>query len=119
MRLCLSVLAVSAVLSLGCGGGTSDPSPPPPPPSSNAVAVTSNQFNPQTLTVATGATVTWNFQGGLHNVTFQDNQNNSADRTTGSHTRSFGTAGTFRYRCTLHSNAGDFTTGMVGSVVVQ
>lgn len=103
----------------GCSGGMnpSPPPPPPPPPAANTVAVTSNQFNPAALTVARNTTVTWNFSGGPHNVTFEDGQGNASDRSSGSHTRTFGTAGAFRYRCTIHST--NFDSGMIGAIQVN
>ena len=123
MRSNLVLLATSAALGLGCGGSSgpnpSPPPPPPPPPAVNTVNVSSNAFDPQALNVtARGATVTWNWQGGTHNVTFEDNVNNGPNQSSGSHARTFSTPGTFRYQCTNHSVAGNFTNGMVGSVVV-
>ena len=106
-------LALVTAFGLGCSGGT-NPSPPPP---ANSVAVTTNQFTPASLTVTPNTTVTWNFNSGTHNVTFEDGQGNVGDRTSGTHTRSFSAAGTFRYRCTNHST--NFTSGMIGSVVVN
>ena len=62
--------------------------------------------------------MTWTWRGsGTHNVTFEDNQNSSLTQTSGTHSRTFGATGTVRYRCTIHSS--NFTSGMVGSVVVQ
>ena len=113
-------------LLVGCGGGSTGPAPspppapppPPPPASGNTVTVTSNQFTPQDITVSRNATVTWTFQNGIHNVTFEDNTGNSATNvSSGNHSRDFPTTGTFRYRCTNHSTT--FTSGMIGSVVVQ
>ena len=113
-------LAVGLVLILGCGGGdplvAGPPPPPPPPPPANSVNVTSNQFSPKDLNVARNATVTWSFQGGVHNVTFEDGQGSSNNQSAGTHTRQFGNAGTFRYRCTNHST--DFANGMIGQVAV-
>jgi hypothetical protein len=124
MRRVTMFLAASWMLLAACGGGTSDPispapppPPPPPPAPPNSISVSSNQFNPSQLTVSTGTTVTWNFQSGPHNVTFQDNQGSSGDQSSGSHDRTFNAAGTFRFRCTRHSS--DFTSGMSGSIVVQ
>ena len=117
------ILLAASVLGLGCGG-TSDPNPPPPPPpppppAANTVNVVSNSFDPQTLNAtARGATVTWNWGGGTHNITFEDNVNNGPNQSSGSHQRTFSSPGTFRYQCTNHSTAGTFTIGMVGSVVV-
>jgi plastocyanin len=80
--------------------------------------VVSNGFDPSTVTIQRNNDVTWNFQAGGHNVTFEDGVNNSGDKNAGSnHQRSFSTAGDYRYRCTNHS--ADFTSGMAGRVVVQ
>jgi plastocyanin len=68
-------------------------------------------------TVAVNTTVTWTWQGGAnHTVTFQDGPA-SALQASGTYTRTFGTAGTYAYRCTVHSS--NFTTGMVGTIVVR
>lgn len=118
----VSLLVASVLVALSaCGGGSTDPvsppAPPPPPPPPNSVSVTSNSFTPSQLTASPGTTVTWNFQGGVHNVTFEDNQGSSADQSSGSHSRTFNNPGTFRYRCTIHSSS--FTSGMTGSVQIQ
>jgi len=94
------------------------PAPPPPPPAPGTVDIRDNFFTPTPITVTAGTTVTWNWRGGLeHTLTFEDNVGSSPGRTTGSVDRTFGTAGTFRYRCTNHSTS--FTSGMIGSVVAQ
>ena len=80
--------------------------------------VVDNSFIPETVTTSRGSTVTWTWRGSAqHNVTFEDGNGSSPSQTSGTLDRTFAAAGTFRYRCTLHS--GNFTTGMVGSVVVQ
>jgi plastocyanin len=82
------------------------------------VDVKDNFFDPSSITVTGGTTVTWTWRGsGTHNVTFEDGQGSSLSQASGSHSRTFGTTGTVRYRCTIHSSS--FTSGMVGSVVVQ
>ena len=74
-----------------------------------------SSFTPQSVTVDVGGTVTWSYPEGSasHNVTFADGYAEppspsgpgwQADRT-------FETAGTFSYRCGLHSS-------MTGTVVV-
>jgi hypothetical protein len=118
------VTALALAIGLGCGGDTgpgtapppAPPPPPPPAPPANTVDVSSNQFNPADLSTSRNVTVTWRFQGGTHNVTFEDGQGNSSDQSSGTHTRQFGAAGTYRYRCTLHSN--NFGSGMAGQVSV-
>jgi plastocyanin len=120
----LLILAVGLAIGAGCSGGDTTPTtpgpppPPPPPPAPNTVNVSSNQFTPPDLSVSRNTTVTWAFQSGTHNVTFEDGQGSSGNQSTGTHTRQFGAAGTFRYQCTLHSTPGNFTSGMVGQISV-
>ncbi|MGE0439305.1 MAG: plastocyanin/azurin family copper-binding protein [Gemmatimonadales bacterium] len=106
-----ALVLLAAVCGTAACGGDTGPSGP------NAVAVTNNQFTPPALSVAVSETVTWEFRSGTHNVTFEDNVSNSSNLSSGTHARAFGSAGTYRYRCTLHST--DFTSGMVGTVTVQ
>jgi plastocyanin len=124
-----AVLALTFMLLAGCGngstttppsngggnGGTTPPPPPAPPPASaNVVAgETTNTFAPSSVNVARNGTVTWTFGYLQHNVTFSSagapaNIPNSTDTQV---SRTFATAGTFNYTCTLHP-------GMNGTVVV-
>jgi len=83
------------------------------------VQVANNSFTPQNITVPVNTVVTWNWQNPTvaHNVTFDTPKPPGTpadipDKTTvGSVNRTFGTAGTFNYRCTNHA-------GMTGSVTV-
>jgi plastocyanin len=72
-------------------------------------------FSPDSVRIATNGTVRWNFPGPeTHNVTFLANPppgGNIGNRNSGSEERTFPTAGSFGYHCTLHS-------GMSGKVVV-
>jgi plastocyanin len=71
-------------------------------------------FNPDSVRIAVSGTVTWSFPGPeTHNVTFATAPpgGNIPNRNSGSEDRTFPTAGTFTYQCTLHS-------GMNGKVVV-
>jgi plastocyanin len=76
----------------------------------------SNSFNPATVTITVAGMVTWTNNTGIdHNVTFAQATGaptNVPNFSTGSASRSFPTAGTFAYQCTIHA-------GMNGSVVVQ
>ena len=75
-------------------------------------ATAGNQFNPETVAITRNGTVTWTFQA-LHNVTFGAGApGNITDRSSGSASITFPTAGTFNYSCTIHA-------GMTGKVVVQ
>ncbi|HEU4564184.1 MAG TPA: plastocyanin/azurin family copper-binding protein [Gemmatimonadaceae bacterium] len=89
----------------GEGGGNSGP---------NTVTVANNSFSPSRITVAKGTTVTWQWSAGAvtHNVTFDDGAK-SASMSSGSYTRTFTTAGSFPYHCTIHGPA------MSGTVTVQ
>ena len=96
------------------------PPPPPPPGPTLSVSVGDNVFTPANGSVTSGGTVTWSWGGAVaHNVTFEDTQSPSGDKTTGTHQRTFSavtTSTTFRYRCTIHSGA--FGSGMSGQIVV-
>jgi len=82
------------------------------------VQVSDFQFSPATLTnIPAGTTITWAWQGttAVHNVTFAAAAGVPADitnRTSGSVTRTFNTAGTFTFQCTNHPGS------MNGSVTV-
>jgi plastocyanin len=81
------------------------------------VAVNDNIFSPDSVRIAVGGTVTfdWGAGGVTHNVTFADVAGAPADipnRNSGTVDRTFGTAGSFNYQCTIHP-------GMNGKVVAQ
>lgn len=121
------------LMCLACGGGSdgykepetptgpSTPTSPTTPttptaPTEVQVSVQDNSYSPATVNITTGKTVTWTWASGnyaQHSVTFDDGTNSSAAQTTGTHQRSFPTAGTYTYYCTVHGS------GMSGSVVVS
>jgi adhesin/invasin len=81
------------------------------------VAVNDNFFSPDSVRIAVGGTVTfdWGSGGVTHNVTFAAATGVPADipnRNSGTVDRTFGTAGSFNYQCTIHP-------GMNGKVVAQ
>lgn len=73
-------------------------------------------FTPQTVDIALGGTVTWTFGALTHNVTFAGGQagapQNIPTTINAMVSRTFGTAGTFNYDCTVHP-------GMSGTVNVH
>jgi plastocyanin len=77
---------------------------------------TTFSFKPSEVAIARTGTVTWTNESGTgHNVTFAASAgapNDIPAYTSGSASRTFNTAGTFNYQCTLHS-------GMAGKVVVE
>jgi plastocyanin len=102
-----------AIAGLACSGNDG-PSDPGDGANTPTVEVVNNDFNPATLEVPVNTTVTWqwNSAGVTHNVTFDDGPT-SGDRTSGSFPRTFGTAGTYDYVCTIHA-----AQGMTGTVTV-
>ena len=122
----IAVLVAFSVLN-SCGGGdggggiTPPPPPPPPPPADNTCpdntfCMRASSFFPTTLTVANGTTVSFTNSSSVdHNVVFDAPPAGLADIGTissGTVTRSFGTAGTFAFHCTIHA-------GMNASITVQ
>lgn len=122
MRRLLTLLGAAALgLAASCGGGYGSNSGPTSPgggnngggSTSNAISVMDNSFSPASTTVPIGTTVTWTWGGSRsHNVTFDDGTA-STTQTTGTYTRTFNTAGSFPYHCTIHG------TAMSGTITVK
>jgi len=87
-----------------------------PSQSANVAMTASETFSPSSVTIVRTGTVTWTNGAGIaHNVTFgltAGSPANVPDFTTGSASRTFPTAGTFPYQCTIHP-------GMTGQVSVE
>jgi plastocyanin len=86
-------------------------------PTSAAVEVGNNFFSPDSVLIKANGQVTWTWAAGAvtHNVTFTSGTNppaNIGNRSSGSGSGTFTTAGTFNYHCTIHSAT------MTGQVVV-
>lgn len=126
---------ISIAVAMGCGGGgaaidgptanppgenPSNPSTPSTPtpsaPGSTIITTAGTSFSPASVTVKPGTVVTWQINGGTHNVTFGTAKPTGGDiPDTGagrSVSRTFASAGTFDYQCTRHS-------GMAGRVSVS
>lgn len=118
-RTLLFAAAASAALCLGL----------PAEAANHQVTVRSFTFEPATLTIQAGDSVTWTNIDGPHNVRADDNSfrcANGCDDTGGngnvaaspwSFTRTFNTAGLVLYHCQLHGGPGG--DGMSGSLTVQ
>jgi plastocyanin len=119
MRSATLLAGLAIVAAAGCGGdsGSDTTTGPPssPPPASNTVSVSNNSFSPATMTVAPGTTVTWQWAAGAvdHNVTFDDGDH-SPTQSSGTFARTFSSAGTFPYHCTIHQSL-----GMTGTITVS
>ena len=127
----LASLGLAAVIGLAvaaCGGGaTSSPAPataaPAPttgtasasPAGGDSVAIAGFAFEPATMTVKVGATVTWtNEDSAAHTVKWDDGSQGSGSLTAGgpAYERTFDTPGTFAYVCGIHA-------AMKGTIVVE
>jgi plastocyanin len=126
LALLLGCLAL-ALVAAGCGGGgddnggggggSGDNSAPAPSASGGGGSVTMKdiKFNPSTVNVKVGDTVTWTNDDSVgHDVTGDGFKSGSAGDIQGGATfkHKFDKAGTFKYRCTVHP-------GMEGEVVVK
>jgi plastocyanin len=136
----LCALSLAAACGGGGSGGGYSTGPtggnnnPPPtggnnnPVTTNTVTLTTDSFSPSNISIAKGTAVTWNWDscttpgdgyGGYgpttcvaHNIMFDDGITSSS-QSSGTFTRQFDVAGTFKYHCAIHGAA------MSGQVVVQ
>jgi plastocyanin len=93
------------------------------PPASGEIRLLSsggNRFDPATVTIAAGTTVTWTWVGGFHDVTATGTPAFPSSGTPGAPPRRFShtftAPGTYLYFCSVH---GSPTGGMRGTIVVQ
>ena len=109
-----SILLAALVAAAACSDDNGDGGPGPGP--EGDIIVENNDFDPSSLQVAPGASVVWAWSSGgtTHNVTFDDGEQ-SGNKSDGTYERTFATAGSYPYHCTIHGSA---TSGMRGSVTV-
>jgi plastocyanin len=110
-------LVIAAVAVFSCGksssynsGSGSGGNPPP----AGAVSIANMSFSPASLTVYVGTTVTWtNNDAMAHTVTSDGSSFDSGNIAPGGkYSRTFSTAGSFPYHCTIHPT-------MTGTVTVK
>jgi plastocyanin len=96
-----------AVTLLACSGDDGPSDPGTGDGGNVTVTVSNNSFAPATVSVPLNGIVTWNWssQGVEHNVTFETGPA-SGNRTSGTFSHTFGTAGSFPYACTIHAAQG-------------
>jgi plastocyanin len=101
--LVVAVLAAALVVPTTAGAAGARPA--------RTVTLEDISFTPATVRIHPGQQVRWIWKDGTipHDVTFRGRA--SATKATGTWTRTFTAAGTYRYHCTLHP-------GMDGKVVV-
>jgi plastocyanin len=136
MRLAARMTLLLLAAAVGCGGSSTAPAnnggnttvgntPPPSDPGSTTsdLTVNNNFFDPSSTTVHVNSTVTWTWNacggdgyGGQvctsHGIVFDDGKASGA-QTQGTWSRTFTTAGTYKYHCSTHGAA------MSGTIVVQ
>ncbi len=113
-RLAAATLALAMTLAACSTGSTPAPSAvasaaagtASPVTAGTAVTIEGFAFNPTSLTVAVGSTVTWTNQDSAgHTVTADDGS--FASKTIengGTFSQTFSTAGTFAYHCAIHAS---------------
>jgi plastocyanin len=124
------VLTLASLVGCGGGGGSSSTSPnnnPNPPvnttPPAEGISVTNDAFTPSSKTVAVGGSVDWAWNSCTgdaysgqtcvaHSVTFDDGTG-SVVQDHGTFSKTFATAGTYNYHCSIHGAA------MAGKITVQ
>jgi plastocyanin len=122
MRVLRHLMGAAALMAaISCGSSSSSDSPTGPGgntggnggSTSHSISVGDDFFSPTATTVPVGTTVTWTWSGAIgHNVTFSDGVA-SPTQASGTYSRTFGTAGSFTYHCTIHP------TAMTGTITVQ
>lgn len=111
-------LLVAVVVLVGCSSSSSDPAATTTVESSGegspSVKMMDTTYEPETLTVKAGDTVTWvNEDSASHNAVAEDDGwGTDLFGEGGSDSVTFGTPGTYPYVCTAHA-------GMKGTIIVE
>lgn len=111
-----SVLALATVACSKDSPTTTPTTDEPTAPTGTTVQVVDNAFEPATVTIAAGSSVSWTWDGtsAPHNVVADDASFDSGDPdATGNYSYTFPEAGTFTYACDVHKSL-----GMTGTVTV-
>ena len=124
MTLALGVAGVALLAACGgstspYGGGGGGGGGGSCTPTASKVCMNALAFNPSTLTIAAGTTVTWeNGSVNTHTVTSDAGSAQTYDSGNitngGTFTQTFNTKGTYAYHCKYH-----VASGMTGTITVQ
>ena len=92
---------LATLAALACGSSSTGNNPV------GDITVQNNSFNPSTFSVPANTKVTWvwNSAGVSHNVTFPGDGEHSLTQGSGEYDRTFTTAGSYPYHCTIHGVA--------------
>jgi plastocyanin len=114
-RVLATTLLVCALLALASGGASRAAEPATAPGATDStVAIRNFAFEPMSLVVAAGTTVTWkNFDGEPHTVhSIDDTFRSGALDQNDAFSFKFDKPGTYRYACSIHPQ-------MVATIVVK
>lgn len=94
------VVASLALLTFACGGSTSAGAGK----AAATVTIKNIAFQPDSVQISTGQTVTWRFDDASvpHTVTAGDGSFDSGTKTSGQFSHRFDKPGTYEYSCTVH-----------------
>jgi amicyanin len=112
MRSVVAALVLGAVVGTGLAGGVLVARAQT---AAATVSIDNFTFNPQTLTVKAGTTVTWTNKDDIpHGIAATGNafKRSAAMDTDGTYSFTFTTAGTYQYFCYIHPH-------MTGTIVVE
>jgi plastocyanin len=108
----LALLAGAAFSTWACSDNVGPDAGEGPPAAMQTVEVQDDRFVAPSVRVLEGGTVRWTWEGNnLHNVTFAGGPS-SGTQLDGAFERTFATAGTYPYLCTVHGQS------MSGTVTV-
>ena len=115
-----TVLVILACTAAGCYSSPAPATPAAPPASSgsgSSITIKNFAFDPATLTVKTGTTVTWvNNDGASHAIASDAGSpaafSSESLSTGGSYSFTFTGQGTYTYHCSIHPS-------MKGTIIVQ
>ena len=118
--LALALILVVAVLAAGCGGSTSSTTTAGTPATTSGnsagaqVVLKGFAFDPASITIKAGESVTWTNQDSpTHTITADNGEFDSGNIASGAkYSFTFAKAGTYPYHCSIHPS-------MKGTVVVQ